>query len=548
MTIAVYINTESDAHGLIAWGIEIAAADRRQLLIVIPRRTKGKQSLDSIAPDSSEKSPLAGAVARSLGSGAEPDDSGGVIVDTKEMSASDPAAAFAELVESLTITLLLLPAHRPSKSGDVDDSWHQRLFTHAPCETMIVNGLPRCQADAIRILIASDDENDPNTVIALARGCQLAQSKERGSITLLFVRPDDDLVADQVAQRHLDKLAGRVPRAGIDLQQKFQLADSLIEGIMLQRLEDFDIVFVGTAKRRTLIQVLRQTKKFDETETSLAVVRKSVPVSHRLWNRFTASVRSQVPQINRDERITVVDRLQNSSMFDFDFVALISLSTLIAALGLVRNSGAVVIGAMLVAPLMTPLVAIGFSLVQANEQLIRRAVKSVLLGFTVALGIAVIVGLMLRLFSPNVGFTPEMFARGAPNFLDLVVALASGVAGAYAMGRAHLVSAIPGVAIAAALVPPIATSGLSLSMGNWKLCGGSLLLFATNIIAIVLGTAITFWGIGINSRDEKKKAEGSQRPPLMWPRYVFLGLVILSLILATEMHYYNPVNGNGETP
>ena len=152
------------------------------------------------------------------------------------------------------------------------------------------------------------------------------------------------------------------------------------------------------------------------------------------------------------------------------------------------------------------------------------------------------VGLMLHLFSPNVGITPEMFARNTPNFLDLIVALASGVAGAYAMGRAHLVSAIPGVAIAAALVPPIATSGLSLAMGHWELFGGSLLLFATNIIAIILGTAITFWAIGINSRDAKKKVDGSQRQALMWPRYVFLGLVIISLILATEMHFYNPVN------
>ena len=134
-----------------------------------------------------------------------------------------------------------------------------------------------------------------------------------------------------------------------------------------------------------------------------------------------------------------------------------------------------------------------------------------------------------------------MYARGAPNLLDLVVALASGVAGAYAMGRPNLISALPGVAIAAALVPPIATAGLALTMGDFVLSGGATLLFFVNIIAIVLGTAITFWCVGISTREK------GERPAQNWPRYWFLGFVIMSFLLAAIMTYNPPPAPNAPT-
>jgi uncharacterized hydrophobic protein (TIGR00271 family) len=215
---------------------------------------------------------------------------------------------------------------------------------------------------------------------------------------------------------------------------------------------------------------------------------------------------------------------------------------LIAALGLARNSGAVVIGAMLVAPLMTPLVGMGFALVQGNVKLIRSALKSVILGFTVALAIGAVIGLMLRLFAPSFVISSQMMDRGSPNLLDLVVALASGVAAAYAMGRPNLISALPGVAIAAALVPPIATSGLALTLGDLRLSGGASLLFFTNIIAIVLGTAITFWCVGISTR-----IAGDRRAQI-WPRYVFLGLVVISFLLAAAMTAYDPMFRSPDEP
>ena len=130
----------------------------------------------------------------------------------------------------------------------------------------------------------------------------------------------------------------------------------------------------------------------------------------------------------------------------------------------------------------------------------------------------------------------ELQARNNPNLLDLIVALVSGIAGAYAWGRPNLFSALPGVAIAAALVPPIATSGIALSCLSFQLSLGSLLLFLTNIVTIILGCTIVFWAVGIEAR-KSKKSKGDSRAERQWPRYFLLVFVLLSLILAAVMPY-----------
>ena len=148
-------------------------------------------------------------------------------------------------------------------------------------------------------------------------------------------------------------------------------------------------------------------------------------------------------------------------MVHFDFFALMFLATTIAGLGLIQNSTAVVVGAMLVAPLMTPIVGVGLGLVQGNIVLVRYAAQSIAWGA----GLALVVGLSLGLLLPLPELTTELAARGGPSLLDLGVAVLSGCAGAYAMSRPNLSAALPGVAIAAALVPPLASLGIVLANG-----------------------------------------------------------------------------------
>jgi uncharacterized membrane protein len=118
-----------------------------------------------------------------------------------------------------------------------------------------------------------------------------------------------------------------------------------------------------------------------------------------------------------------------------------------------------------------------------------------------------------------------MRARGSPHVLDLLVAFISGIAAAYAIGRPNLSSALPGVAIAAALVPPVATAGLAAAGWEWRLAGGSLLLFLTNIVAIILGTACSLWLVGIRDSHRHGTVQRWSRP-LSW------SLCLLAVFLA----------------
>lgn len=201
-----------------------------------------------------------------------------------------------------------------------------------------------------------------------------------------------------------------------------------------------------------------------------------------------------VPQIDREHRVALVDRIQSSSRWDFDFFALMALSTTIAAVGLIQNSAAVVIGAMLVAPLMTPLLGIGLALVQGNPVLARISTRAILLGIGVALTVGFVVGIATPGFDEP---TREMLGRGGPGVLDLIVAFASGLAAAYASARPGLLAALPGVAIAAALVPPIATTGLALSLGNFDLALNALLLFLINMVTIIFASTVSLWAVGV---------------------------------------------------
>lgn len=551
MTVAVFITSESDASCLIPWGVHFAVADHTDLLIVCPRKSKGKRGWGKIEVSEKDDRSLYQSVftelekidqsrvvmKEAIADGDESTDMDRVAIETRELVAAAPEDAFVEEVGNLDVGLVLLPAFAPVKgSKETDLRWHQKVFRAAPCQVAVVKGNVPAGEGASRILVASEGETDSDQKLALARSLQLAKAVEADKVSLLYVRPDDDEAAVEIADKHLSQLAKTKQDKSLGIVPSSILADSLCAGIRQIPSSEFDVLLIGTRQEKVIRSLfLELDLAAQEVAPSIVVVRAAVPLTARALGGVTLWIRSKVPQIDRERRIKLVDDLELNSQFNFDFGALISLSTLIAALGLVRDSGAVVIGAMLVAPMMTPLVAMGFALVQGNLKLIRSALRSVAWGFAIALLIGASIGLVLRFFAPGLEISEQMLDRGSPNFLDLVVALASGVAAAYAMGRPNLISALPGVAIAAALVPPIATSGLALTMGDLTLAGGASLLFFTNIVAIVLGTAITFWCVGISTRI----TEG--RPTQIWPRYWLIAFVVLSILLTLEMWNFNPL-------
>lgn len=194
------------------------------------------------------------------------------------------------------------------------------------------------------------------------------------------------------------------------------------------------------------------------------------------------------------ERIIEVRRdVEDMSTPVRSYFVLVVLSTAIAAYGLLANSTAVVIGAMLVAPLMGPIFGIAMALITGSRRLLLRSVFAESIGA----GLVVFVALLIVKFGPSIDFGSEILGRTHPTILDIAIALASGLVGAFALVNERTNAALPGVAIATALVPPLATVGVCLGAGEWALAGGALVLFIANFLAIELAAALVFTMYGM---------------------------------------------------
>jgi uncharacterized hydrophobic protein (TIGR00271 family) len=180
------------------------------------------------------------------------------------------------------------------------------------------------------------------------------------------------------------------------------------------------------------------------------------------------------------------------------YTVLLFLSTIIATYGVLGDSTATVIGAMIIAPLMVPIVATAAALVMGD---LIRAGRSCLLVVAGVIGVIVIAMICGALHPSVISFinNSQITARVSPSLIDLMVALASGVAGAFAVSRDDVADSLPGVAISISLVPPLAVTGISLSQGQVGEASGSLLLFITNFLSILLAGGATFALLGLSA-------------------------------------------------
>lgn len=184
--------------------------------------------------------------------------------------------------------------------------------------------------------------------------------------------------------------------------------------------------------------------------------------------------------------------LRDSAKFSYIYLVLMVLSTLLATTGLFANSAPVVIGAMILAPLMSPIISLSMGVVRAEKMLLAKSSKTLLIG----IGMALLASSLYSFAIPLDQITPEMRSRINPTFLDLMVAVFAGIAGAYASAKEEVAKSLAGVAIAVALVPPLSVTGIGIGIGNLDVIYGSFLLFTTNIVGITLSAALTFIVLG----------------------------------------------------
>ena len=301
------------------------------------------------------------------------------------------------------------------------------------------------------------------------------------------------------------------------------LADTEIEGLQ-QICKKNDCLVFGTSTISiypTLIEKIPAG-----LAVTICFIRQAKPTAEKLLSKVAIPVLSWLPTLRPKDRVALFDRIQSGSRFNADFTIMISLSAAIACLGLLKNSTAIVIGAMLVAPLMTPLIGSGLALVQGNVKLFRKSVRAMLLGIAIGL----VVSALITFIVPVDELPLTVIERGMPDIMDLFVALFSGIAAGYAFSRTTVAEAIVGVAVATALVPPLATVGIAVAHGRFFLAESAFILFITNLVAIILGAAIAFRMLGIHSTqsDMKKK---------VWVRRTLLGLICFSIILCAPLGY-----------
>ncbi|MHA3891673.1 TIGR00341 family protein [Acinetobacter sp. GXMZU3951] len=268
----------------------------------------------------------------------------------------------------------------------------------------------------------------------------------------------------------------------------------------------------------------------DKKETPTIIIDEDKPQQEQFEHlkeklRYQQAMRENSKIIDHKQvRLNIqADALPSKTFFIMN-----ALAAIIAAYGLLSNSTAVVIGAMLVAMMLGPIAGISLALIDSRWILFKTAFKTLALGIIMIYGIGFVIGII----HPNIAITDEILARTHPNSLDLMIALAGGAAGAFASVSPRLSVAVVGVAVATALVPPLVASGILLSRAEFTLSANAFLLTFTNIIAIQVSSAMVLWIAGFR----RGSTEEVRSKYLEFAKRNWVSLIIL-LILAVYLTF-----------
>lgn len=233
---------------------------------------------------------------------------------------------------------------------------------------------------------------------------------------------------------------------------------------------------------------------------------------------------SKIIRISREELYSDIGKTIRLSWV---FVVMVILSSIVASIGILRNNVVFIIGAMVIAPVLGPNVALSFATTLGDLSLSRKAIQVIAVGIFTALASSLLLGIVFKV-DPDI---PELLSRTEVSLGDVVLALAAGSAAAFSFSSG-LLSALIGVMVAVALLPPLVTLGILIGSGHWELALGSLLLFLINLICVNLAGVVTFIAQGIRpltwwEADRAKKA--TRFAIIIWTALLF-SLVIFILL------------------
>ena len=508
-------NSEAGYHVLAAVGAESQLRPLLVLACALAAPRQGRVTLLSVTP--SGRRPAWLRLESERGGHDDTADEAASANEAAEIEATPPPAACTGVPVSVMVRTGAYPAAQILAAAEDDPAdlillgWRgdpgggryllgrtlDPVVQQAPCDVAVVRaGHGRELGDEMeqieRILVPA--AGGPNA--ALAIDLALSFSPQAQVVALNIARAAQGEVGLSVSQERLAEILAPwadEPR----VQGKVIQAGSIIQGILGEAAHGYDLVMIGASHESYLDRVLfgniPQTVAARAPVPSV-VVRRATPRMRvgTLLRRTGWRLFEMLPTLDLHQQIQVYKAIRDGAAPNVDFFIMIALSAAIATIGLMQNSPAVIIGAMLVAPLMAAIFGVSLGVVRGDLRLMRRAASATLRGVL----LAVIVSALLAFIIPSESSTSEIMTRTQPSLLDLGVALASGAAGAYALSRKEVSAALPGVAIAAALVPPLAVIGIGLASRRTDIAGGASLLFLTNLVCIVAAGGLVFLWLG----------------------------------------------------
>ena len=408
------------------------------------------------------------------------DDAGDALVSLVAIDDPMPVAVVLEHVRKRNTRLLVTgPFALPMVSDQPQTS--EELIHESPCQTLLLlyGSMALNQIEKI-LFVATARGNDRATL----RLVDTLRKYRRAKVTMGGVEDETGAKPGALGERWI---RGLLHEAALDDADGFEIkvvVDRLKHRGIMELYADHDLVVTGY-DAFSHVQPLQQSLG----DATVAIVKRSPPLRR-------GALADWLPRINPADHADLRYNLRQGSTWGPDFVGMLGLAAAIASLGLLQDSPAVVIGSMLLAPLMTPMIGLGMALGQASPQLMRLCGKSIGLGFLLTLAVSFLVGVI----TPTGETLPqEVLARGGPNVLDLLIAVFAAAAATYAMARPGITGAITGVAIATALVPPVCSVGVSLAQGAFANAVGATALFATNLVAIIVTSSFVFSVLGITA-------------------------------------------------
>jgi len=287
---------------------------------------------------------------------------------------------------------------------------------------------------------------------------------------------------------------------------------------------------------RMLVEPDKQQTVLDAVQNVIATSDNAriviLPVEATLPRPEQEANTEQASKIART-REELYQNIQNGAQLNSNYLLMVVFSTIVATIGLLENNVAVIIGAMVIAPLLGPNIALSFATSIGDTQFIWKSLKTNIIGILIALGIAIVIGYFWQLEIPNIN--NEILSRTVVGLDVVVLALASGAAAVLSL-TSGTASALVGVMVSVALLPPTVTLGLMLGTGLWDLAMGAGLLLSVNIVCVNLASKLVFLFKGVKPRTWLGKQKAKQSMTV----YITVWVIALTLLVVL-MNIYKKI-------